>query len=173
MAFYKDEVKEYEEKIIKINRVAKVLKGGRKFSFNCLMAVGDFNGKVGLGFGKANETVDAMRKAANDGKRYMLQIPINEEGTIPFEMIGQWGNARVLLKPGRPGTGIIAGGSVRAILEVSGVKNIVTKALTSGSQTNIARATMDALQRIGSVYKKWQVRQTFKQMENDNEKDQG
>ncbi|MCK4643978.1 30S ribosomal protein S5 [Candidatus Calescamantes bacterium] len=173
MAFYREEVKEYEEKIIKINRVAKVLKGGRKFSFNCLMAVGDVNGKVGLGFGKANETTDAMRKAANDGKRYMIQIPVNDEGTIPFEMIGQWGNARVLLKPGRPGTGIIAGGSVRAILEVSGMKNIVTKALTSGSQTNIARATMDALKKISNVYKKWQVRQTFKQMENNNEKGKG
>jgi small subunit ribosomal protein S5 len=173
MAYYNEEVKEYEEKIIKINRVAKVLKGGRKFSFNCLMAVGDRQGKVGLGFGKANETMDAMKKAANEGKKEMVQIPINENGTIPFEVIGKWGNARILLKPARPGTGIIAGGSARVLLDVSGIKNIVTKALTSGSQINIARATVDGLEKINSIYKKWQIRQTYKQVENKNETDKG
>ena len=164
-----DKAKEYEEKIIKINRVAKVLKGGRKFSFNCLMAVGDVNGKVGLGFGKANETIGAMRKASNDGQKNMVTVPVNESGTIPFEMEGKWGNARVLLKPAKPGRGIIAGGSVRAILEVSGVKDIVTKSLSKGSYINIARATMDALQKIKEVYNKWQIRQTFKKVEEENE----
>ncbi len=164
-----EEQSEYQEKIIKLSRVAKVLKGGRKFSFNCLMAIGDFNGTVGVGFGKANETTDAMRKATNAGKKNLIKVPINDKGTIPFEIIGQWGNARVLLRPAKPGSGIIAGGSVRAILEVSGLKNIVTKTLTSGSQVNIARATMDALTKISVVYKKWQLRQTFKEVESKDE----
>ncbi len=169
MAAFNDIVKEYEEKIIKISRVAKVLKGGRKFSFNCLMAVGDFKGKIGLGFGKANETSDAMKKASNDGKKNFVNIPINDEGTIPFEVMGKWGNARILLKPAQPGSGIIAGGSARVILEVSGIRNIVTKSLTSGSQLNLARATMDALKQVSKIYKKWQIRQTFKEVRSDNE----
>jgi len=99
----------------------------------------------------------------------LVKIPINDKGTIPFEIIGKWGNARVLLKPAKPGSGIIAGGSVRSILEVSGVKNIVTKTLTKGSQVNIARATMDALKRMSIIYKKWQLRQTIKEVESNNE----
>ncbi len=138
---------EFEEKTIKINRVAKVLKGGRRFRFNALVAMGDKLGRVGLGFGKALEVPDAINKAKSNAKKNMVKIPIFKE-TIPCQVLGRCGAAQVILKPAGPGTGIIAGSTVRAILEVAGIKNILTKSLGSNTAVNLSKATMDALTQL-------------------------
>lgn len=135
---------EFQDRIVHLNRVAKVVKGGRRFSFSAVVVVGDGKGRVGIGKGKANEVPEAIRKAQESAKRSMIRVPI-VNGTIPHEVLGKFGSTTVLLKPASQGTGIIAGGSVRALIESAGVPNILSKVIGSTNPHNVVKATMQGL----------------------------
>ena len=145
--FDRDQPKEFVEKLIKLNRTAKVVKGGRRFSFSALTVVGDQKGRGGFGFGKANDVTEAIRKSIDKAKRNLVTVPI-KNGTIPHDILGKYKSSSVLLKPACSGTGIIAGGPVRAVLEAAGATDVLAKSLGSNTSVNVVRATFDAVSNL-------------------------
>ena len=145
-----EQVSEFKEKLVAVNRVSKTVKGGRNMRFSALMVVGDENGRVGCGMGKAVEIPEAIRKGTEDAKKQMINVPL-DNGTIPHEVVGVFGTARVKMLPAPEGTGVIAGGPVRDVLEACGIKNIVTKSIGSNNKINVVRATLEGLSQMRSA----------------------
>lgn len=144
------QVSEFDEEIIKVNRCAAVVKGGRRFSFSALVVVGNRRGTVGLGFGKANDVPSAVEKAHKDARKNMLTVPITNE-TIPHQVLGRFGAAKVIILPAAPGTGVIAGKTVKAICELAGIRNVLTKSFRSNTPVNLARAVLCGLKSLKSI----------------------
>ena len=147
----------FVEKIVSLNRVAKVVKGGRRFSFSALVVVGDGNGSVGFGLGKAQEVPEALRKASEHAKKHMIKVSL-VEGTLPYEVLGRFGAGRVLLKPASKGTGIIAGGAVRAVMEAAGVADVLAKAIGTNNPHNVLRAAVEGLASLRSADEVGEIR---------------
>ena len=143
-------VPELQERVVYINRVSKVVKGGRRFALTALVVVGDGNGRVGVGMGKSQEVPIAIKKGIEDAKKNMFSIPLTAEGTVPHEILGEFGAGRVLIKPAVPGTGVMAGGPVRAIMELAGVQNVITKSLGPNNVMNIVKAAAEGLKAMQS-----------------------
>lgn len=147
---HQSDVPELQERVVYINRVSKVVKGGRRFGLTALVVVGDANGNVGIGMGKSQEVPVAIRKGIEDAKKNMFKVPLTAEGTLPHEIIGTYGAGRVLIKPATPGTGVIAGGAARAVMELAGVKDVFAKSLGTDNVMNVVKATAEGLKAMES-----------------------